>query len=51
MVISGCNNIKTYCLYALFFRQIKNVLITDTDCNRISDYEINKKIHIFREMK
>ena len=29
-----CNNIRTYCLYALFFRQIKIVVITDTDCSK-----------------
>ena len=31
--IDFCNNIRTYCLYALFFRQIKIVVITDTDCS------------------
>ena len=31
--IDFCNNIRTYCLYALFFRQIKIVVIIDTDCN------------------
>ena len=31
--IDFCNNIRIYCLYALFFRQIKIVVITDTDCS------------------
>ena len=31
--IDFCNNIRTYRLYALFFRQIKIVVITDTDCS------------------
>ena len=31
--IDFCNNIKTYCLYALFFRHLKIAVITDTDCS------------------
>ena len=27
------SNIGTYCLHALFFRQIEIVVITDTDCS------------------
>ena len=44
MVISGYNNISTYCLYSLFFRQIENVAITDTDCSRF-----NMKVVLYYE--
>ena len=30
--IEFCNNIRKYWIYGLFFRQIKNVTISDTDC-------------------
>ena len=29
------SNVRTYCLYALFFQQIKIVVITDTDYTQI----------------
>ena len=29
--VDFCTNIRIYCLYALFFRQIKLVIITNTE--------------------
>ena len=32
LTIAFCNSMRTYYLYALFFRQIKTVVITDASC-------------------
>ena len=31
-IVDFCNNIRTYCFYVLFFRQLKIVVVTETDC-------------------
>ena len=35
--IDLCNNIRTYWIYGLFFRQIENVTISNTECVKLKD--------------